>query len=358
MLRPRSFKVYRSWNEIEDRSFVDKWNGWLEQDPDPHVFYHPVLVMAWVNAYRKFADITPVFCVAEFDDCTVFLPLVLWNRNWKNAFLRMIVPVGLAEFDYHDPVVSGPHSTELLNSFWSVFQAWLSDSGSIRYDRLELPGFRTQPEGDGWMLSDEACPFVDLAAYTNYQDYLSKINKGLRQDIGRQKRRLIGMGQLTYRVYSPVEAEAALELLPEFLEVHSRKWIDGFKAPGFHEELLREGVPAGVVHFSVLLIDGKPISWHYGFRYRGRFYYYQPAYLETYATYSPSKVHLSCMKEECFLNGIRIFDYLRGAESYKSGWTTEVASLYDVTLNSRKVSNRLRQGAYDRIQEFKKMIGW
>jgi CelD/BcsL family acetyltransferase involved in cellulose biosynthesis len=350
-----SLEVYCSWDEIDDPSFVEEWKGMMERDSGAHVFYHPVPVGNWMAAYRSCADITPVFCVARIDGARIFLPLVLWKRSWKNAFMRLLVPAGFSEFDYHDPLVDGTRTPAIMAAFRDLLEKRLFDGRRVRFDRIDLPGFR-MPLSGAWMESPEVCPYVDLRSYRDYPEYLSKINKGLRQDIGRQKRRLGELGQISYRVFSGRETDEALKLLPEFLEVHSRKWSGGFKAPGFHEGLVKQGLPAGIVHFSAVMLGETPISWHLGFKYRGRFYYYMPTYLEKFATYSPSKVHLSFMKEEGFSGGVEIFDYLRGGEAYKHGWAGDVARLYDFSLDADRISTKVKLEGYERIQTMKKMI--
>jgi CelD/BcsL family acetyltransferase involved in cellulose biosynthesis len=355
-LKPMSgLTVYRSWDEINAPSFVNDWLHWLDCDPDPHVFYHPVLVRSWCDTYRSFQDVSPLFCVAEIDGITVFLPLVIWRRSWKNAFLRMIVPVGFAEFDYHDPVVAGPRNASIMKRFWAMVERELSGNPKIRYDTIDTSGWRFAYGEDGWEKSEDVCPFVDLNPYADFADYFSKISKSLRQDIGRQKRRMAEAGELRFRVITAAEGADALGMLPRFLEMHVKRWPNAFRAPGFHEAVLRNGVPAGIVHFSTLQLGSEPISWHLGFRYRNRYYYYLPVFLEQYAAYSPSKVHLSYLKEDCFAHGKGIFDYLRGAESYKSGWASDVAPLYEFRKESASLQALLKRGAFEGIQALKRL---
>ncbi len=348
-------KIYRSWDEVDNPRFIDEWLKWMDNTPDPHVFFHPAMVKVWVDTYRSFQNISPLYCVAEYEDITVFLPLVLWRRNWKNAFLRLIVPVGFSDFDYHDPIVSVPRTNEIMDSFWNLIESRLLAGNLCRYDKISIHGFRFQCDANAWEEGD-ICPYADLKLYKSYSDYLLNLKKHLRQDIGRQKRRLSEVGETTYKVFQASELAEALALLPDFLAAHSRRWPNDFKSQGFHQAMLKEGVPAGLVHFSVLMVDGIPISWHLGFRYKDRFYYYMPAFLEKYQSYSPSKVHLSYLIEECFDNDIIIFDHLRGSESYKEGWATNAAHLYGYKRSCCSLPATLRLTAFNTMQELKKLL--
>ncbi len=355
MKRTPDLTIYTSWDEVNAPAFVDEWSRWLELDPDPHVFFHPAVARSWCDTYRAFQEVSPRFCVAVIDGVTLFLPLVLWKRSWKSGFLRMLVPVGFAEFDYHDPVVTGPRKPELLSRFWSLLERELFSDAATGHDVVDTSGFRFSCGAQGWEQSEDVCPYVDLTPFADFPAYMAKISKSLRQDIGRQKRRMAEIGELRYRVFAPAEPEDALALLPLFLEMHARRWPNAFRAPGYHEGLVRSGIPAGIVHFSALFLGAEPISLHLGFRYRQRYYYYLPVFLEQYAAYSPSKVHLSMLKEDFFAHGSGIFDYLRGAESYKSGWASAVAPLYEFRQDASSLQTSVRKGIADGLQVLKRL---
>lgn len=345
-------ELYRSWDEVDSPGFVGQWHTWIEHAPDAHVFFHQSLLKAWTDIYRELEDISPLYCVAEREGITVFLPLVLWRRNYKNAFLHVVVPAGFSDYDYHDPIVSGEWTVEVMSDFWRTVERRIREDRSIRYDRIELQGFRYPCDRVGWVKEDDVCPFSDLTLYADYADYHAKLKKSLRQDLVRQKKRLSELGELRYKVFSGDDSPEALAVLPGFLDTHSRKWPHAFKPPGFHRAIIIGGLDS-VVHFSALMIDGIPISWHLGFSYRKRFYYYMPAFLEEYGPYSPSKVHLSFLTEECFKSDRRIFDHLRGSETYKAGWADHIAEIYAYTKDASNLQARMRQAGFGAMQELK-----
>ncbi|MCF8383430.1 MAG: GNAT family N-acetyltransferase [Chlorobium sp.] len=345
--------VYRSWDEVDDPSFIEQWNGWMHESTDVHVFNHPVMVKAWTDTYRRLWHIEPLYIVARAQGVSVMLPLILWRRNWKNAWIRVIVPAGYSDFDYHEPVIVAENTDGLISSFWSMLEDWILGEGFGGCDKVELTGMR-YPGTNAWKPLPDVCPYVSLAGYQDYQDYLSTLKKSLRQDIGRQKRRLAQNGSLRYHAYSPSITDDALDSFRLFMDTHAEKWPGAYKAPGLHECVFRTGSEAGLVHFSELRLDNKPISWHFGFLYRDRFYYYMPSYLNALSNYSPSKVHLSFLVEECFERGVAIFDHLRGMENYKHGWAGESASLYGFDAFSPSLLSRFKLSAFNRLQDFRK----
>jgi hypothetical protein len=112
------------WEEIWDEGFVRQWQAWLDESPSAHVFFHPAMVKAWMETYLPLRDLLPCFLIAESAAHIVFFPLVFWRRNWKNAFQKLLIPVGYSDYDYHDPIVVGLKTEESIgmNSFWADFQ--------------------------------------------------------------------------------------------------------------------------------------------------------------------------------------------------------------------------------------------
>jgi CelD/BcsL family acetyltransferase involved in cellulose biosynthesis len=345
-------EVYRSWDEVDDAQFLKRWMDLLQTATDANVFAHPVLIKTWTDLYRKQQDISPLYCIAESNDATIFLPLVMWRRNWKNAFIKSITSSGYSDYDYHDPLVVGHLSTEMMHLFWQsiIDAANKGDLGS--FDTAEFSGIRITGKQSGWKQS-ENCPYADLRQYKDYEQMFSGLSKNLRKDINKRKRQLNNLGEITFHVYEISELKQAIEGFPAFMREHEKKWPRAYKAPGFHESLLKNALPEGLVHYSQLRVDDRPISWELGFRYKDKAYSYMPVYLDYYRKYSPGKIHLSYLLEDCIKKGIGIFDFMRGDESYKTEWTSDQLSLYRYDMAGRGLSSHMRvtaQGMLNRIK--------
>ncbi|NTV92294.1 MAG: GNAT family N-acetyltransferase [Chlorobiaceae bacterium] len=349
--------IYKDWNEIDDPSFQEQWQRWYDAAPEANVFSQPLLVKTWTDCYRAFQNVQPLYCVARTGDTTFFLPLVVWQRNWKNAFLTLVVPAGYSDYDYHDPLVAGTCTTSLMNSFWTlIVQQVLAGHNCDTYDQIDLNGIRFFGLQPCWE-QEESCPFIDMGRYADFQDYFERLGKNLRKDIRRKKRLLDACGSLEFHVYGRQELDRAMRVFPQFLEAHTRRWPNAFKAPGFHEAMLRNGLPSGLVHFSEMRIDGAPVSWEIGFRERSKAYSYMPAYQEDYADHSPGKVHLALLVEECFQRGIRVFDFMRGAEEYKESWTDSTIHVHRYRKIADSLSSRMKIVVHQAFNSVKTLIG-
>ena len=180
----------------------------------------------------------------------------------------------------------------------------------------------------GWKYGKKiaCCPVLRMKG-KDYKAIQESWTKGNRSDVRRQIKRLNGLGELGLEVFG-TRQERARHYGP-FLEMHERRW----RASGFYDPMSkgnRKLYYSGLIerlgnslHFSALCLDGRPVSYHMGFLYNGRFYYYKPAYDIEYENYSPGKVHIACLLERGCAEGWSAFDFLRGEEAYKFNWTQE-----------------------------------
>lgn len=342
------------WEEIWEEGFIRQWQEWLDESPSAHVFFHPALVKAWVETYLPLRDLRPCFLIAESAGYTVFLPMVLWRRNWKNAFQRLLVPVGYSDYDYHDPIITGENLEDLpiINSFWVDFINVLQESEvPVRFDRFASGRIRQAfaGAGDGWQVG-ESCLWTDLRPFMKPEDFLLSLKRKLRADLRRYERRINEVGALQHRIFSgDMEKEALHELTP-FLAAHVRRWPDAYKAPHFHENIVKRSMEAGLLHFSMLQIGEKSAVWHLGFVFRDRYYFYLRAQEEKFDSLSPGKLLLLTCIEDAISKGISIYDFLRGQESYKSVWTDKADSLWSFQLDSNHLISRIRNVAVDRVK--------
>jgi CelD/BcsL family acetyltransferase involved in cellulose biosynthesis len=329
-----------NWPEIESFEFRRFWLKTFHANQANHVFFHPDIVKAWIDSYRCFEDISPLFCVAKIENVDLILPLVSWKRNVKNLRQRVILPIGFSEFDYHDPVISDNISSESIGKFWDQFIADICDR--FYFNKLTLNGIRITGPAERFSKEHDICPYADLSKYDSFQDFMSEMKGSLRGDIYRQERKFKALGDLKLVTYAQGHMKEALEDLETFLAHHKARWPHAFKPPEFYKNLLAYGIPAGVTHFSALSLNDQPINWHLGFNVHGRFYYYMHTFDPAYSNFSPGKLHLFYLIKSCFLDKVKTFDFLRGDEAYKAGISRESTELYHLTVINQKLYSKIK----------------
>lgn len=328
---------------------IDSWERGLElaakaheSVSESHVFSNPVLLKAWIKTYQPLRRLEPVFISGSNDDGSyVSLPLVLWKRNWKNAFLHTLLPIGHSDFDYHDPLFWGkPLSHVSKRLFWSELIEFLTVN--VKFDTLSLEGMTDKAISDSlqWQ-KNEICPSLELASFKSETDIFSFLKTSLRGDIRRQMRRLGEIGELHMKEFRSWN-EITPSTFQTFMHHHALRWPNAYKAPKFHENLLRDGLESGIVHFSTLMVGDKEVAWHLGFEENGRYYYYMPAGNADYLKFSPVKVHLFLLVKRAVEKGLLVFDHLRGEENYKDGWSNGSQYVNVLAIKSGVLMSKFR----------------
>lgn len=328
--------------ELFSEELQQKWLEWMEHDPDGHVFSHPAMIRTWLETYYPLRQLELRVLLLETGDGILFWPLVKWLRNWKNGFQRLLIPIGYSDFDYCDPVCIG-NRKELIREALEI----LGKSDDI--DMISCPGFRNCYTDE--MTEGEPCPYIDLQPYSHPEDFTASMKSKLRCNLHRRRKMLESdHGKTVYERLTEKNLSAILEELPSILEIHRKRWPFAYKAPHYHENLLRYGLKSGILHFSRLRTEKEVISWRIGFIYRKTFYSYMPVLNESYSRYSPGKLHLLCCIEDAIASGLERYDQMRGAELYKSEWTSSFRYIYNYKKSSEKILSRIRNSVSESLK--------
>lgn len=311
----------------------------FQKSENPHVFSHPALLRAWYETYKTIRALRPVFITGSDDNGNqMSLPMVLWRRNWKNAFIRALVPIGYSDFDYHDPLFIKPLTDK--EEFWNELISFLSQK--VDYDNITIDGITDVMALDksGWA-KGEICPMLTLEDLGSQEDLLKFFKTSMRGDIRRQIRRISEIGKISLKEYERFE-DIPESTFTTFMHHHSLRWPNAYKAPEFHANLLRYGLKEGCTHFSVLRTGDIEIAWHLGFEHGGRYYYYMPAGHQEYLKFSPAKIHLFFLVTRAIENGLTVFDHLRGEENYKDGWSNSSQYVNTFSRQSESMQSQMR----------------
>ena len=337
-----NFEIIQDWDTIWSESHQERWLQHMEAAENAHVFFHPALVKAWVETYMPLRKLSPLFVWASCAGSVVFLPLVLWCKDWKGAFMRTVVPCGYSDYDYHDPIISNLNAPELDESFYDELLSAVrkvEDADSIELDGLH--GDNLSPQWN--CVHEEKCPYISLSSFETLDDYLATRNKKMRYNLRRQEKKACEYGELKYERLSVDDWEIVENDLPVLLDYHRLRWPNAYKAPDFHLNLLRRGLDAGVVHFSRILLGEEVASWRLGFFYKNRYYSYMPTLNPKLLDYGVGKLHLLRCIDYAIQNGGYVYDQLRGSEMYKSEWTQDDETVYSYCWGNPSLLSRWKR---------------
>ncbi|MBN2816194.1 MAG: GNAT family N-acetyltransferase, partial [Campylobacterales bacterium] len=272
------------------------------------------------------------------NDTVIFLPLILWKKNWKNAFLHTIVPVGFSDYDYATPISINQTTPTQSEYFWKNLVQELKANIGIKFDKIEISGIEKKFCGDmNFWEETEECSYIDLKNYDTYESFLSYFKTKERSNVKRQIKRLEEQGDLKFEVLGSSQKDRIITILPTLLQQHALRWPNAYRAPNFHSNLVHNALDANLLYFSQLTLNNEPISWGLGFIYKKKFYFYMLVYVDKYAKFSPGKLNMFYSIEYLIEQKYEIFDFLRGSEEYKSKLPVHNQTLHKYIKRNNKL---------------------
>jgi CelD/BcsL family acetyltransferase involved in cellulose biosynthesis len=328
----RFLQLESEWDELEARSAC-------------HVFQNYRFLRSWLETAARHTNVRPAVVLyreegvlrAAFPGC-VTTRMGIPNLTWLG---------GLYIVDYGDVVFDKAANMPLVDVLDRVFEVLkkrlrfhVCFLNNVREDAQIFPYLERHFE----TYRAEVAPYIQLSGdFAQYVESLKIFRKNMKRDTLRRIKRLSAVGTLEFRVVG--HNEPALEdIVTAFLDQKERRLRDTgdvgvTSLPGYDEFLFSEARANRYAHISYLALDGEAIAVHFGYLYNGRMHWYMPTYDSRYAAYSPGRVLIYYLLEDCFANGVAIFDFSIGVEQYKYEWTRD-----EVHLKSF-----VRKGAFARM---------
>jgi CelD/BcsL family acetyltransferase involved in cellulose biosynthesis len=265
---------------------------------------------------------------------------------------RYLIPVGHSDYDYHDPLVHGELRLEEWRSYWNQLSELLGSSRSFRVDRFQLDGLRADrfPELQNLLVQDEPCPFIQLDGLSSGEDLLVRLQDKVRKKFLRDLNRISKAGEVTTRFFGSQNIADALAHLPLLLNYHARRWPKAYRAPGFHQRLLQEGLKAGTIELAVLILDQEPIAWQIYILDSAAIRYYMPVHIAEWKHLRPGHILRYSAIKLAISRQIPRYDFLRGAESYKADWATAEQWTQHFTIAPTRRFAGIRTSALTRLE--------
>jgi len=299
----------------------------------------------WIDAWwQTLGQRCRLFTPIAFRDGRVvaILPLVLDGRELK--FLGYNVSDYnnfLAESDEaHKALEACLEALDAQNQYWDQIRVENIPQASLMADCLQRLPTRWRHRmvagpGDG-------CPTMLL------KDDKAGTLKARKSKLKSVVKRLARDGQLDFRhIERKEEVDGHLR---QFFRQHiERSAIAGRRSNfldkdyvAFYTALLRRFETSGNVRFSVLEVNGHPVSYHFGFQYAGKYLFYKPTFDVDYWDLSPGQALLAYVFEYLDASDVQEFDFGRGDESYKQRFSNHVRQNVNFTIYGASYRSKWR----------------
>jgi CelD/BcsL family acetyltransferase involved in cellulose biosynthesis len=283
-----------------------------------NVFATPEWLTLW---WKHFGEDRPLRLYAARDDdrLVALVPLYLW-RSRRPRTLRF---AGHGPSDLMGPVcdpadratAAAALERALAGGGWDVLLAERLPSAEVLPTALRAREVQREPS-----------PALRTDGMS-WDDFLASKSSNFRQQARRRERKLAGEHELRFRLCDdPDRLDADLEVL---FRLHDERWEElgsgalSEQRAAFHREFARAALERGWLRLWLLELDGQPAAAWYGLRFAGRELYYQAGRDRAYDRHGVGFVLLVHTVREAMNDGMREYDFLRGAEDYKDRFTAD-----------------------------------
>src|SRR6185437_457320 len=166
--------------------------------------------------------------------------------------------------------------------------------------------------------------------------YTSKRSSSTRRRDRTKRNRLGDFGAVAFSsLPSGPDAVAALDVLvaQKSATFASRGIPNCFAKPGylaFYRALASSARTGSLVHVSELRVGSEVAAASFCLMFGGRYYYLLSSYTDKeMARFGPGAVHLHELMRYAIGQGVNVFDFTIGDETYKRDWCEETERLYD-----------------------------
>lgn len=181
-----------------------------------------------------------------------------------------------------------------------------------------------------------ATPRIDF----NAGDGKFKLKYSIRRHCNRMER----LGKVEFRILRDRKE------LPDMLDALFQQHIARFRNKGehslfenslvrtFYANLADELMDTGWLHFSGLLLDGRPLAVHFGFEYNKVLTWYKPAFDIAHQQYSPGTVLIKHLIDYSVEHRLDSLDFTIGNEPFKERFSNAIAYNRNLTIYRNRPS--------------------
>jgi CelD/BcsL family acetyltransferase involved in cellulose biosynthesis len=298
-------------------ALAPEWDALLDPFHPGAAFRSPAWLLSWWDSYRE--GRTPLVLTArEHGELIGLLPLYLERGPLGVRRARLMGDV-FAGSDYLGLIARPADAPRVARALAEA----LRELGELQLEALCPDDALAAAIGGAKPL--HRCPHVRTAG--SPRDYLAARPEGTAHQLARRRKWL--EKQLGYRIDRLETVPAIREGMAILLFLHRARWaldavgsrtFEGARAESFQLRASEALARRGWARIYVMHVGGTPCAVLYGFRHGDRLAYYQAGHDPAWRQRAVGTVLLGHIIEECFREGLREFDLLRGDEAYKNRW--------------------------------------
>lgn len=306
---------------IEQGTFedlADHWQHLIDGCAEPTFFDSLTWQKAWWTEFGAGSELKLLAVRSNSGDLEMIAPLMVDGS--EISFLGSTDLV-----DYHDFLTRDRLSPDSIKSIVGAIDE-MSEIDTIKLQSIPcnsatITQFREAAEQHGWTIElerEDVAPRLQLS--DSWDEYLAGLRKKDRHELRRKLRRLEAAGDVRQvELTRPDDIEAAMD---DFIALHRMSTADKTEFMTFDREQFFRRVAVDLAkddstRLSFLVIDGERVATSLSFVCKGVRYLYNSGYNPAYSKLAVGLLNHALTIKSSISEGLRVFDFMRGDESYK-----------------------------------------
>ena len=338
MIQIKEIKTLTELKEIETQ-----WNNLLFESYDNHIFMRHEWAYNWLLEFK--IPEFKIFLLYAADELVGIIPLKLE----KNVFSF----IGIPECDYLSFIIKKGMADPVILSFLEhivkTYPECIVDLDELSSDSVIIKHYSII-KNDKRLISirkhhNTTFPLKLLDSFPEMEKKIfhTRLKKSIKR--GLKKLSKEGLEPVYYKTRKIEDVDFDME---EFFRIHllrmrdrnQQSHIENEQFKNFHKKIAKLFFQSGFLNLEFLQLNGENVSCNYSFQYKNRIYCYLSGLVPEHYEHSIGNLTFKYSMIEGMKNKIKIFDFLRGAHSYKNLWGTEENKNYRVVLMKKNLKNR------------------
>jgi CelD/BcsL family acetyltransferase involved in cellulose biosynthesis len=354
-------------NDIEKFQILkEPWDALLRKSTDNNIFLTWEWLFTWWQHYGE-GNKLRIIIVREEDKIIGIVPLM--ETTYRQGFIIIKVLENLcSENCDYSGIILADKNHEALTLIMDYLARIIKDESLIvrMYHIPENSAFITllrelYPSFLKSFYLDEKqssqCLSITLPA--TWDEYFRTLGQKTRGNIKRNTRYLQKDHNVEFKKVT--DDNELQENLQTLFELHQKKWgreniLSKFTDPqtrAFYINVSKAFRQNNWLNFSVLDVDGKPESIHWGFIYNDAYWGMTQALDPDHPNYNAGHVHLVKLIEDAIQQGLKKFDFLKGDEPYKDHWTNSQRNNIRITMARSGIRGRYRVKLFQTLIKYR-----
>ncbi len=330
----------------------DRWNGLIERSPDCSVFQTFPWLSTWWRIFGEDRQLR-IILAHDHERLVGLLPVYIERSSLLPILglskLRLIGYGGDTTPDDLGPILDDADRDAIMTTLVDGLDSLRHEWDIAEFDDLDpksplIQVMSERREDEVELVDGARIAYVDLPA--SFDAYLAKLSSNRRWKLRRGRKKLFE--HTAYRFHVVRSQEDLDRHYPDLIRLHRDRWQGRAEDIGFstrtyvdfHQDVMAEMLKRDCLRLMLLIGDQGAIAASYCYRWRDGFYFFQGGFDKSFEPFRIGEVLMGHAIEQATVEGMRVYDMLRGEHDYKKSLTDKTRLRTHLRLNQPTVRTR------------------